>query len=204
MAVRLFFAIPLAEPAKELLLTTQQVLVARARPSWGLRAAAAQQLHLTLKFVGHVAEEQVPEFAAVVAEQAALTPEIGATLAGVTAFPSPRRAGVIAVLFEEPTGTLADLAARVEDATERLGVARERRAFRAHATLARLRHPSDVRTLLADATAARRDLHDELRFTELRLYRSTLSPRGSMYETLARSGFTRQAAAARTGRPINE
>lgn len=205
MTARLFFAIPLPEPAKELFVAEQRTLLARARPSLGLRLIGGAQLHLTLKFVGDVSDERVPEFAALVAEQASLVPELRATFSAVTGFPSERRAGVIVALLDERTGELAELAARLEAAATGLGVARERRVFRAHATLARLRHPADVRALLPKHAAATLGVERELCLSELCLYRSTLSPRGSIYEALACSAFAGQSTSdpARTGRPIN-
>ena len=52
----------------------------------------------------------------------------------------PRRARVLCASLEDPDGTLADLQARVSDELTAVGVyTPEKRPFRAHATVARLR-----------------------------------------------------------------
>lgn len=180
-SVRAFFALPLPEAALATLLEARARLERRAarsrcRPRW----LAAEQLHLTLKFLGWVPADRVEAFAGVADELARLTPPIASRLALATAFPNERRARVVVVELDDPAGRLAELASNVEAAADALGVAPETRAFRPHVTLARIKRPCDASGWLgaAELEAAPVD------FSELRLYRSHLLPTGSVYEVI--------------------
>jgi 2'-5' RNA ligase len=90
----------------------------------------------------------------------------------------------------DPGGRVTELARRISEASEKLGVSLEERAFRPHVTLARLRRPTDVRDWLAHATLE----GVTLRFDELRLYESVLHPQGSRYSVLGRAEFAGSTA----------
>ncbi len=177
--VRAFFALPVPDGARAVLAEAQRTLKRRAgdAPRW----IDPAQMHLTLKFLGWVDPGALPDLEALTAAAAARAAPIDARWSGVTAFPASRRARVVVAELAEPAGALAALADRLESAVEALGVAREGRAFRAHVTLARIKHPCSVESWI---DAAR--LGGAVRFDELVLYRSELLSTGSVYTALAR------------------
>jgi 2'-5' RNA ligase len=70
-SLRLFLAVPLPLPAIAELRALQQTLATRLSPAeLGLRFTRAEQLHLTLKFVGESSEARAAELSRVLAAEA--------------------------------------------------------------------------------------------------------------------------------------
>jgi 2'-5' RNA ligase len=153
---------------------------ALARARW----VARDTMHVTLRFLGEIDEAKVLAFAA-------LVPRLGAraaiAIAGakVIAFPDARRARVLAVEIEEPSGALAAMACEAEAAAVALGLAPEERAYRPHVTLARMKEPADVREVLA----TRIDVGGG-RIVSVALFESVLGKSGRRYTSLARCDLT--------------
>ena len=179
--VRAFIALPLPSPLLRATLAAQEAIRARAASSkLRPRFVQASQLHVTAKFLGDVDQQQIEGLAALLTQAAAETPVLRSRLAGATAFPSPVRARVIVAKLTDEEGLLGRLAARIEQAAVGLGVPADKRAFRPHVTVARLKRPGNVSTWLdvpiehAEPTA----------FDKLVLLRSVLSREGPSYTVL--------------------
>ncbi len=172
--LRLFVAIPIAEPIRQRLAGLHGGVP-------GARWMEADSLHLTLRFIG-----EVPEDRAIDIDEALLglrAAPFALTLDGVGLFGSARRARILWAGVER-NDALTHLQAKVETALVRCGLPADAHAFTPHVTLARLR----------DAPAERlgRYLSDHGLFRagpmpvdRLTLYRSHLSEHGSRYEALA-------------------
>jgi RNA 2',3'-cyclic 3'-phosphodiesterase len=186
-AVR-FFAWEPSEAAKAALGALAHEL--RARPDGAaVRWVRRESYHVTLRFLGNVASELVPELVAAVQRELAGTPAFDVAFGPPHAFPSARepRVVVVAALPEAP---LAALAARLEAAVVAAGLPAETRRFRAHLTLGRVRSrrlpPLDAPAPGAAARAVR----------EVVLFRSDLGRDGSRYTPLARLPLASAAALA--------
>ncbi len=184
---RLFAAIdPPAEACDELAAwarSTVRGLGVRGEKASSVRVLDPELLHVTLCFLGN---RPVEEIAAIGDALAECAQSVGELSIGAPLWLPPRRPRALAVeVHDGPEGSLASLQRALVDALVRVcGYEEERRRFRAHLTLARLREgprgPAVRRVL--PATPA-------LTFTpaSIVLYRSWLSPAGASYEALARS-----------------
>ncbi|MCI0339743.1 MAG: RNA 2',3'-cyclic phosphodiesterase [Planctomycetales bacterium] len=105
----------------------------------GLRFVPAENLHVTVKFLGDVAAERLPEIVEALRGAAAGRGPIRFGVRGVGGFPNLRAPRVLWIGGMDPEGRLADLAAAVERATEPLGFPPEGRGFTLHVTIARPR-----------------------------------------------------------------
>ena len=114
----------------------------------GLRWAAADQLHLTLAFLGDLDAEGLAAVRAASRSAAAAHAPFDADLRGLGAFPQARRARVAWLGWGAGAAAVVAL-----QATLALALARpeDRRPFSPHVTLARARDPLDLRTWLASA-----------------------------------------------------
>jgi RNA 2',3'-cyclic 3'-phosphodiesterase len=148
----------------------------------GLRWLGPDNWHLTLQFLGRVQDDAVAGVRLACEQAARATAPFVIELAGAGAFASPRRARVIWIGVRTGHEHVAALAERLFAATEPLGFAREQREFRSHLTVARLKTPSNVATVLG----ALRVPEVAMRVHELALYRSHLSRAGAEYEPIAR------------------
>ena len=167
----------------------QQVaaLIAEAR---GLAPEARWQrpesLHLTLVFLGHRPEEQVPAIEAVLAPVAARHQPLQLAIGSAGSFGSPSRPRILLLRIEGAVEALATLQRDVSLALEPLGHEPEERAFRPHLTLARSRQMRGDRALAAAREAIGAGPGGSFEAGEILLYQSELSPSGSTYTPLAR------------------
>ena len=144
------------------------------------------RMHVTVKFLGPTRLDLAAPLGEAVRACAARAPLVTRPRP-IDAFGSPKRAHVIIVPLADPDGALADIAEAIEARAQPLGFARETRAYRPHVTLARLRETADVRDWLELAGAVP---DDDVRLTDLTLYRSDGRAPDIVYTPIARTAFT--------------
>jgi 2'-5' RNA ligase len=176
-AVRAFFAWELPAGAKAELGALAREL--RARPDGdAVRWVLRHSYHVTLRFLGNVETAVLPGLVAAVEAELRTVKPLAVVLGAPHAFPSAERPRVVVVGLE-PEAALAALAERVEAGVVAAGLPAERRRFRAHLTLGRVRSrrlPAlDVKPLAAGALGVH----------EVVLFRSDLDRDGSRYTPLA-------------------
>lgn len=146
---------------------------------------AREQWHLTLKFLGHVDEDRLDELTRVAEKAAAVFEPIETHLTGLGAFPKASRARVLWVGIENEDGRITKLDDELERRYAKRGFRKESRLYHPHLTIGRLRTPSSVEEEISKADADAID-HSPFTISEIVLYRSHLSPKGSRYEALSR------------------
>jgi 2'-5' RNA ligase len=173
-ALRLFVALELPEAARAVLAAFRDEVDTEV---W--RPVADEALHLTLAFLGRRPAGDVTIVSSVLQEAGEAAPRLA--LAGALLLP-PRRARVLCAALEDPDGALAALQARVSDELTAAGVyTPEKRPFRAHATVARIRPRTRAPRTIDTAP-------EPLEFAggPLTLFESRLHPHGARYEPLVR------------------
>lgn len=146
----------------------------------GARWTEEDSLHLTLRFIGEVADDQAADIDAALAEVEA--PAFDLVLDGVGVFGSGRGARVLWAGVER-NEALAHLQAKVESALVRCGLPAEERRFSPHVTLARLKDAPRERVgrFLEERGLFRAGPVPVDHFT---LYRSLLGKGGAVYQAL--------------------
>jgi len=174
--VRVFVAVfPPLEVRKAL------VRAARELPVGGeIRWTRPENVHVTLKFLGDVAEEGLVRIAEVLESVGERHEAFEAVPSGFGAFPSTRRARVVWAGIGDGAGRLQALARDVERSLQPLGFEPEIRPYTPHLTLGRARG----RPVVLDAAGA---TVPGLRFPvrNLELVESVLGGAGAAYSTLA-------------------
>lgn len=127
---RLFFAVWPDAPARDALAMLARDVAARA----GGRAPAADNLHLTLAFVGEVAADRLAALCAAGAEAAAGVAAFDLALDTVGAF---RGSGIAWAGATGVPPALLGLVGRLDERLAARGFPTDTRAFHAHVTLAR-------------------------------------------------------------------
>jgi 2'-5' RNA ligase len=150
----------------------------------GARWAPKENLHLTLAFLGRVDDQRTADVSDAVARAVQGHVDLTVRLGELGAFPSARRARVVWAGLDDPTQGLAGLAASVADALDPLGFGREKRPFRAHVTLARLKV---VRAVTLDV----RLKPMTFRVDRIGLFESRLGRPNAVYTELATFPFRR-------------
>jgi RNA 2',3'-cyclic 3'-phosphodiesterase len=177
--MRLFVALEIPSAVRENLST---LLKSLREVSPQTRWVRPENLHVTLKFIGEMAETRL---AAIRGALAGVRSDEAVTLdfRGLGFFPNDKHPRVFWAGIEA-SPNLKTLAADIEKATEKLGIPREQRPFSPHLTLARFepsRLPEKLRTAIQEKTA--RDF-GSLRTSQFHLIESKLKPSGAEYTTL--------------------
>jgi 2'-5' RNA ligase len=151
----------------------------------GVRWATGENLHLTLKFLGDVAAEMVPEIRAVMDGSLAGQGPFLLELRGAGAFPSVQRPRVVWVGLSVGAAEATRLAGIVQASLAPLGFAPEGRSFTPHLTVGRVKAPGRDRGALPRLIARVRDrVWGEAMAREVHLVRSELFPAGPIYSIL--------------------
>lgn len=153
----------------------------------GVRPIDPEGAHVTLKFLGEVAEERVPELTEALAEavQSAGVAPFTASFEGYGVFPSPDYIRVIWLGVDDGGAEMTRLAAAIEDRFEALGFDREDHEFTPHVTIARMDDARE-KAHVQEVVEERHPEVGSLAVTEVRLTKSTLTDAGPEYETVAR------------------
>ena len=172
--MRLFVALALPAPARARL----AAWAADAAPA-AMRRVPAENLHVTIAFLGSRPDDDTPALARVLAEVAR---PVGPLAVDGALWLPPRRPGVLSVALRAgpALGELhADLVAGLGRA---IGFQPERRALRPHVTVARARGRERLRAVALDHEPPALEFEADA----LVLYRSHTGAGGSRYEPLAR------------------
>ncbi len=183
--VRTFVAVEIDEAVRQ----RASALIERARASIeGIRWVGPQNLHVTLKFLGDVAEEDLPAVGEAVTQAVAGVPGFDFELRALGAFPRIDRPNNVWLGSGDGAASLADLADRIERALNPLGFPREHRTFEPHVTLGRVarggRAPAALVRWLRENAAFEAG---RSRIREVVVFSSQLTPQGAIYTALCRA-----------------
>lgn len=194
--IRAFLAVELPAALKQALAAVQadvRTLIARElSPGMRVQWVRPNSIHLTLKFLGDIPEEQVDDLkSAVQSAVRSLTP-FPVDVAGLGVFPDLRAPRVLWIgLSSRPEGedhatALSQLAAAIEQSVEGLGYPSESRPFNPHLTLARIKEGArEVGKVLARTGLLGKTVQLEpLAVRHVALMQSERKPSGSVYATL--------------------
>jgi 2'-5' RNA ligase len=151
-----------------------------------VRWVPAQNMHLTLKFLGDVSPNSVEFIQQMLRTEAGNISCFDIHLAGLGAFPNLKRPRVLYVGVQAPAA-LDALARGIDSASRRLGYEPEERPFSAHLTLGRVRqnvNTADQQQIRRAIESTQVDLLGTARVDSVHLYKSDLNPGGSVYTRL--------------------
>jgi len=143
-------------------------------------------MHLTLKFLGEIQPRDLSDIDEVLRKIAASASPTRARLRGMGSFPHLQRPRVIWIGIEPDDDHLAALHSSLDEALQQIGFPCERRGFRPHLTLGRVRS-SRGRGSLVEAIGSNAGVDlGHLQIDELTLFESDLRPQGAIYTALGR------------------
>lgn len=185
--MRVFVGIELPDLWREALVAGCQT-VRELDPAWaGDKWVPAENLHVTLKFMGDLPDDTAK----------LLAPDLAAALADVPRFdlpllqpllaaPDRRKATMLWTTLRDPDGAAADLASRIEDVAADYGVVPDSKHFKPHITLVRTRSPRAFTVAEESEAAIRAVLGSEnsMSVGSVTVFRSRLTSSRPFYETL--------------------
>jgi 2'-5' RNA ligase len=185
---RTFCAIELTDQFRAQLADHAQQLrqaVPEASASW----SRPENIHLTLKFFGNVPTGRLAKISAAASRVAGEFSPFQIRIGGTGVFPKASRPQVLWIGVEDPSDRLSELQHRIEEECAREGFAKENRGYKPHLTIARLRRPEGARKL-AETHLQIKFGFMEVRVNEFVLFRSPLSPKGSIYTVISKHELT--------------
>lgn len=185
--MRLFIAVGLGEEMREKLAEVSAGLAHRLQ---GVSWVRPENIHLTLKFLGEVGEDDIPAVGQALDETASCHRPFDLSGRGLGAFPSPSRPRVIWAGLEGDRESLSRLARDVEERLSALGFPAEERPYHPHLTLGRVKNPSGPAGLEKILRETGADSLGPLPVAVLLLMKSTLAPDGAVHEVLSEHRLT--------------
>ena len=183
-AIRCFVAVLLPERVRAGLAAVSAELRGQTR---GLSWVRADNLHLTLRFLGEVEPAMLPHVRAAVMDAAGAVAPFTVSLSGLGGFPPGRAPRVLWASVSTGGEAMMALYETLETALATRGVQRESRPFHPHVTLARSRDQrgaSGVANVLGTGPP-----FGEIQVAALHLMRSELDPRGARYSVVTEARF---------------
>ena len=187
--IRSFIAIPLPQPVQQTIAEWLGHL--QKRQKHGVRWVDAAKMHLTMKFLGDIAPEQIP---AIQQEMQAVTAEFPVftfDLKGLGAFPGVYKPRVIWVGVTAPSA-LQQLHHQLETRLADIGFPAEERKFSLHLTLGRISRHASEKDIAGVSNLLRHPPKIALSGIPvdcLHLYHSDLLPGGSVYHLLGQASL---------------
>ncbi len=178
--MRTFIAIPIPEECRSMLDRLQRNLrLCRSEVRW----VAISSIHLTLKFLGEVNPDILPELTKSLESAVRTQAGFELRLHGLGCFSNQGSPRVIWCGIEGETESLSELYQNVESACASLGFDPENRKFHPHLTLGRVKGKRNLQPLL-DCIKMGSDQECKFRVDHFSIYRSTLRPQGAVYTAL--------------------
>lgn len=176
--MRTFIAVDVGDDVRETLTALLGDLGGRVP---GVRWSRPGNVHLTLRFLGEVGDDALPEVAAAARAAAARSRPFELRLGRLASF-GGRAPRVLVLTVDGEAGGLDALYQALEEELDDRGFGREGRAFRPHLTLGR-RKEGSIPGTWADTQVSGANAWE---VEELVVYASELTPDGPIYTALAR------------------
>jgi 2'-5' RNA ligase len=175
--MRVFISIDVPESIRLKLVALQETL----RPaSTSARWVPTESIHLTLKFIGQIHDDRLPDIDQALGGLAWKPFDV--SVQGVGFFPGARSPRVLWAGLAAPT--MKDLGEKIDSRLQRLGYDPEQRVYRPHITLARA-SDSRLETTLVEASKQFENTDfGSFQVDRCFLYESILKPNGSEYRKL--------------------
>lgn len=182
--MRAFIAVELPkEIGQKLALLQEELKKQNADVKW----VEAKNIHLTLKFLGEIEDEIVDSLYEIMQEVAKDKKAFSLRICSMGAFPKTEAPRVIWVGIDRGDKEIKEIAKELEEKIYKIGVAKEKRDFSSHITIARVRSSLNrIKLIEALKVLKSKMCENNLEFTvnKITLLKSTLTPKGPIYEAL--------------------
>lgn len=144
-------------------------------------------LHLSLKFLGNISLKQIEDTQQIINQIIKTANSFEIKLETLEVFPNCQKARIIWIGTYPAPKPLKQLVAQLEKKLLESGIPKEQRAFQAHITLGRLKHPPKPSDLEKTLNKLRPEIINmDLKFNtgRITLFQSVLGPDGPTYSIL--------------------
>jgi len=182
--MRTFIAIELSGEIKEYLSRLQEKLkTSQADVKW----VAPANIHLTLKFLGEIDDKTKDNVIGIVEDIAKDKNPFYLNIASLGAFPHIESPRVIWVGIDKGDAQVKEIAKALEEKLSKVGIPAEDKLFSSHITIGRTKSSKNRNNLAESMESLKGKVAEgipELRIEKITLFKSTLTPKGPIYEVL--------------------
>lgn len=183
--MRAFLAVDLSDEVVQELIRIQNEL---KNVSPDVKWVEPDNIHLTLKFLGEIQENKIPEIENVIKNIAEGCSKFEVSLFKAGAFPKLDFPKVLWVGIDKNCHVIEEVAKNIEDKLGKIGFPKEERPFSAHLTIGRVRSPKNKDKLREKILAC------EVKplvcvVDKIVLYRSQLTSGGAVYTKIYEAEF---------------
>ncbi len=186
--MRCFIAMGLPQDVRNRL----RVLIEHMKPLCSsVKWVGAENFHLTLKFLGNVQDETLPEMEKALTEAVSSHPVIRLQALGLGVFPNPNWPKVVWTGLAEPEdggGKLLTLQKGIEEAVVPLGFNPDKRAFTPHLTIGRINARRgknlQIERMVQEVQTRQMEDFGSFEAREIVLFKSDLKPSGAVHTAL--------------------
>lgn len=180
-STRVFIAVELTSPAREAIANLVHNLKGELNH---VRWLEANQMHVTLKFIGEVTNNRLPEISQQISKACNRIQPFSLTLQGLGAFPPQSSPKVLWVGIAGRVDLLRIIHDRLEHSLVSLNIEREARAYTAHLTLGRVDRDADVNRITSVMQEHLSTEFAKLNVDRIALYSSTRQADDTLYKVI--------------------
>lgn len=181
---RTFIAVEIDAEVRDRAVALQTAL---AKTGAEVKWVEPESMHVTLLFLGEVDDRELHSVCRAVTDVAAKVPPFTLSLAGVGAFPTPRRPKVLWAGITDGADELRLLYGKLEERMLDLGCYRtEERGYTPHLTLGRVKGVADGEALAPELPKRMTWSGGRTAVTDVTVFSSRLEREGPLYTVLAR------------------
>lgn len=182
--MRTFIAIDLPKEIKDSLSTIQEQLKkSGADVKWVL----PQNIHLTLKFLGEIDDARLSKINKIIEDATKDKNPFQIHISSIGAFPKIKFPRILWIGIDKGNNETKGIVKELEEKISKIGIPAEDRPFSSHITIGRTKSTLNREKLVQDLeTLAIKFGEENLEFTvtKITLFKSTLTPKGPIYEIL--------------------
>ncbi len=179
--LRTFIAVPLPQEARTII---QEIQTDLQKCNCDISWVKPENIHLTLKFLGDTASENIEAIKLIIKDCVRKTKPFDYTINELGAFPSLNKINVLWLGIDKNKDKFRAIVEMLEENLCRIGFPKENRSFSAHITLGRIRSNKNIHILKESLNKYKTPLNIPGNFSNITLFKSTLTPTGPIYEVL--------------------
>lgn len=184
--MRTFIAIELPKEIRDGLAKLQDKLrTSGADVKW----VEPNNIHLTLKFLGEIDEQKLDKIKSILENLAKEQTQFCIRISSIGAFPRISSPRIIWVGIDKGDSETKEIVKLLEG---KIGIPKEDRPFSSHITIARTRSGFNLDKLYVGLKSLENNFEmkdSQFKVTKITLFKSTLTPKGPLYETLREINF---------------
>ncbi len=142
-----------------------------------------ENFHITLKFIGNVEEEKIPEIQKILEKYLDKLEDLNIEIKGLGAFPNIKNPKILFAKVEDKDGILKKLNAEIEEKLQELGIKKELKPFTPHITLKRIKEVNVEKFI--EKVKKFENLHfGKQKKGKINLIESITAPKGAVYKII--------------------